>query len=180
MTLPCFATALPWSKVQPKADSSYTFRHMNLMCVPCAVFQDRRILFCSRPSLPYDVLSIDIGITPAASSIPGAAQHTVPVKPIDKFVGRFDSLLEAVRGSSKALHVCVVGGGAGGVELALALQYRLMMEREAAGSSLAGRDQVRWAMGQLSFEGIGRSFGMRHITSSGMVVLVLLELFKVG
>jgi NADH dehydrogenase FAD-containing subunit len=33
---------------------------------------------------PYDVLSINIGITPAASTIPGAAQHTTSVKPIDK------------------------------------------------------------------------------------------------
>jgi selenide,water dikinase len=46
--------------------------------------QGRRVLLPNGASQPYDVLSINIGITPAASSIPGAAQHTIPVKPIDK------------------------------------------------------------------------------------------------
>jgi selenide,water dikinase len=46
--------------------------------------QARRVLFPSRPSLRYDVLSIDTGITPAAATVPGAAQHTTAVKPIDK------------------------------------------------------------------------------------------------
>ena len=39
-----------------------------------------------RPSIPYDVLSINVGITPAASTVPGAAQHTTGVKPIDRCV----------------------------------------------------------------------------------------------
>jgi hypothetical protein len=46
--------------------------------------QARRVLFPSRPPVRYDVLSIDTGITPAAAAVPGAAQHTTAVKPIDK------------------------------------------------------------------------------------------------
>ncbi|GAX85078.1 hypothetical protein CEUSTIGMA_g12498.t1 [Chlamydomonas eustigma] len=46
--------------------------------------QSRRILFQNRPSIPYDLLSINVGITPAASLVPGAKEHTTPVKPIDK------------------------------------------------------------------------------------------------
>jgi hypothetical protein len=30
------------------------------------------------------VLSVDIGITPALSSVPGAAEFSTPVKPIDQ------------------------------------------------------------------------------------------------
>ncbi|KAF5839251.1 hypothetical protein DUNSADRAFT_1285 [Dunaliella salina] len=44
----------------------------------------RRVQFAGRPSIPYDVLSIDIGITPGSEQVPGARQHTIPVKPIDR------------------------------------------------------------------------------------------------
>ena len=47
--------------------------------------QVRRILFRDRPSLAYDVLSVDIGITPGAEQVPGARQFAVPVKPIDRW-----------------------------------------------------------------------------------------------
>lgn len=73
-------------------------------------------------------------------------QHSVtPVKPIDKFGARWDLILEraytlatqvAPDGSQGArVRVCVVGGGAGGVELALAMQARLRKEYEARGAS---------------------------------------------
>jgi selenide,water dikinase len=50
----------------------------------CHHQQGRKVLLPNGAYQPYDVLSINIGITPAASSVPGAAQHTIPVKPIDK------------------------------------------------------------------------------------------------
>ena len=37
-----------------------------------------------RPGIPYDVLSLDVGITPSASGVPGALQHATPVKPVSK------------------------------------------------------------------------------------------------
>lgn len=42
------------------------------------------MLFRHRPALAYDVLSIDVGITPGVSEVPGADRHTTAVKPIDK------------------------------------------------------------------------------------------------
>ena len=50
-------------------------------------FQDRRVFLKGRPSIPYDVLSINVGIAPLAISVPGADQHTTSVKPIDKCEG---------------------------------------------------------------------------------------------
>lgn len=44
--------------------------------------QGQRVLLRGRPPLPYDVLSLNLGITPTLSSVPGAAQHSTPVKPI--------------------------------------------------------------------------------------------------
>ncbi|KAG2497019.1 hypothetical protein HYH03_005022 [Edaphochlamys debaryana] len=104
----------------------------------------------SQERVPYDVLSIDIGITPGSSGVPGAATLATPVKPIDSFVQRYEALLERFRQAAAAaaaaaesaagkadagplLRVAVVGGGAGGVELAAAVRYRLDAERRKGG-----------------------------------------------
>lgn len=50
---------------------------------PHPYVQAQRVLLQNRPSLPYDVLSLNLGITPALSIVPGAAENTTPVKPIN-------------------------------------------------------------------------------------------------
>ena len=92
-----------------------------------------KVLCRNRPPVPYDYLSINIGSTPQMSSVPGAAEHAVPVKPIDGFNQRWLLLLARVRQHAGSMRIAVVGGGAGGVELALAMQYRLRRELRAAG-----------------------------------------------
>jgi selenide,water dikinase len=49
----------------------------------------------------------------------------VPVKPIDRFLNQWDAMRERLRTSAARTRVAVVGGGAGGVELILAVEYRL-------------------------------------------------------
>ncbi len=90
-----------------------------------------------RPGVGYDVLSINVGITPATSGIAGVEDFTTPVKPISSFARKIDVILEgfvagycsgSVGGIGEGpapYRVAVVGGGAGGVELACAMQYRL-------------------------------------------------------
>src|SRR3990172_272470 len=92
-----------------------------------------KVLCRNRPPVPYDVLSINIGSTPQMAEVPGAAEHAVPVKPINGFNERWQRLLERVRKHEGATRIAVVGGGAGGVELTLAMQYRLLQELRAAG-----------------------------------------------
>ena len=87
--------------------------------------RDRREVLCrAHPPIRYDIVSLDIGITPRRDTIPGAAEHTVAVKPIDRFAERWERLLERARTRDR-LRLAVVGGGAGGVELALAARQRL-------------------------------------------------------
>ncbi|MBL8384156.1 MAG: selenide, water dikinase SelD [Burkholderiales bacterium] len=93
----------------------------------------RKVLLRGRPPVPYDIASINIGSTPQVGSVPGAAEHAVPVKPIWEFNQRWLALLARVRLHSGPTRIAVVGGGAGGVELLLAMQYRLRHERRALG-----------------------------------------------
>jgi selenide,water dikinase len=78
------------------------------------------LLFDDRPPLHFDILSINIGGQPDLGAIKGAADHVIPVKPIAKFQQAFDDLLAT--GLPKKL--AVIGGGAAGCELALALNKR--------------------------------------------------------
>ncbi len=39
-----------------------------------------------RPPVPYDALSLDVGITPSGQGVPGALEHATPVKPVSKCV----------------------------------------------------------------------------------------------
>lgn len=92
-----------------------------------------RVLCRGRPSVPYDQLSINVGSTPQVQQVEGAEAHAVPVKPIHRFDDRWQSLLERVRNHPGETCIALVGGGAGGVELTLAMQYRLRNELRALG-----------------------------------------------
>lgn len=93
----------------------------------------RQVLCAGRPPVPYDLLSLNIGATPQMHQVAGAADHAVPVKPIYRFNDRWLTLLDRLRRHHGHQRIAVVGGGAGGVELTLAIQYRLQRERCAAG-----------------------------------------------
>jgi len=92
----------------------------------------RKVLCRSRPPVPYDKLSINIGSAPMLVNVPGAAEYAVPVKPIHAFNDRWLALLDRVL-KQGAASIAVVGAGAGGVELTLAMQYRLGNELRALG-----------------------------------------------
>lgn len=88
----------------------------------------RLVLTRAHPQIRYDILSIDIGSAPRVDEVPGAAEHTVAVKPIDRFAARWEALLARACDMPR-LRLAVVGGGAGGVELALSAQCRLAQLR---------------------------------------------------
>ena len=98
--------------------------------------QTQQVICRDRPPVPYDLLSINIGSTPRVEHINGATSLAVPVKPIAQFNQRWLALLDKVRqwpAHRGHLTVAVVGGGAGGVEMVLALQVRLQAELRALG-----------------------------------------------
>ena len=82
---------------------------------------NQRLTFAGRPPLRYDVLSINTGGVPEANTalIGEAGSPSVfatPVKPIGRFLPKWQELL-----AGGVRHVTIVGAGAGGVELALAI-----------------------------------------------------------
>jgi selenide,water dikinase len=85
----------------------------------------KQVICKGRPAVPYDVLSVNIGSTPSFNGISGAEEFTTPVKPINNFVDRWQHLVERVLNSPGPHQIGVVGAGAGGTELLLAVQYRL-------------------------------------------------------
>ena len=85
---------------------------------------NRTVRCRNRPPVPYDVLSIDVGATPAINAA-GAGDHAVPLKPIATLVERWERLKARVREAPRALRIGVVGAGAAGVEIVLAAQHAL-------------------------------------------------------
>jgi selenide,water dikinase len=87
-----------------------------------------QVLCRHRPPVSYDALSINIGSTPQLGQVPGASEYAVPVKPIRRFNERWLALFDRVRSHGGTTTIAVVGAGAAGVELTLAMQYRLRKE----------------------------------------------------
>ena len=82
---------------------------------------ERNALQCAgRPPIRFDLLSINCGAAPLALGAAGT-----PVKPIGRFLPQWRNALQDARPGAKFLFV---GGGAGGVELALAARQALPSE----------------------------------------------------
>lgn len=92
-----------------------------------AIDINKNLVICqTRPPVNFDLLSVDIGSTPATLSVPGAAEYAIAAKPVPEFLASWNQLIsERQNHPQKPLRIAIVGGGAGGVELALNMQSRL-------------------------------------------------------
>ena len=77
------------------------------------------------PPLAYDLLSLNSGSNPALDLVPGAADHAVAVKP----VGRFIAWLDGLAAAKAHLRIGVIGAGAAGCEVVMALRHRFAQAR---------------------------------------------------
>ncbi|MEN8161968.1 MAG: selenide, water dikinase SelD, partial [Myxococcota bacterium] len=99
----------------------------------------RRIDLEGRPSIPYDVASLDVGSTVRGLELPGVREHVLATRPIHAFVGRLEAAVADARErrGAEPLRVVVVGGGAAGVEVAFTLEARLRAQGVPADFTLA-------------------------------------------
>lgn len=98
---------------------------------------NNKVYVNGRPPIAYDLLSINSGSRPAVISVPGAEQNALVAKPIDIFLQRWEALQQRVIASSGEFRIVIIGGGAGGVELALSSQHRLQQLLRANGDDPA-------------------------------------------
>jgi len=84
-------------------------------------------------TLDYDLLSIDVGATPRIpDAVAGAVLHgqcggltLAPCKPFPLLIERLDRFFASLPGQPGPIEACVVGAGLAGIEVALALAFRL-------------------------------------------------------
>ena len=141
LTLICREVHTPYSGMLPGLIAGhYTYDEAHIDLRKLAVFSSARFIraevtgldpeirelrFEERPPIPYDLLSLNTGSTPGVQRVPGAEEFAVPVKPISRFLPRWNDLLDRVGALDEMPRIAVVGAGAGGVELTLAMQHRV-------------------------------------------------------
>lgn len=76
----------------------------------------RELVVEGRPPLPFDALSIGVGSVPSTRGVEIAGENVVAIKPMPSFLDRLADRLGRVGG--RRVRLAVVGGGAGGVEIA--------------------------------------------------------------
>jgi selenide, water dikinase len=88
----------------------------------------RRLLFADRAPLRFDAMSIGLGSVPTFEGVELAdTSRVLAIKPMQTLLPRLDALLRAhaAARATQAVRVAIVGGGAGGIEVALCLPHRV-------------------------------------------------------
>ncbi len=100
----------------------------------CAIDAERSQVFIDgRPTLDYEFLSINIGSRPAMPRAEDVVENRLAVKPVDRFISAWHELEQGLQNNREDLRLAIIGGGAGGVELALSLDYRARQLSRARG-----------------------------------------------
>lgn len=73
--------------------------------------------------LSYDVISLDVGAHPAIGQARGVEEHAVLMRPLERMLVGWQGVF-ARAAAGKINSVTVVGGGAAGIEIALAMRHR--------------------------------------------------------
>ncbi len=96
----------------------------------------QQVLVRDAKPISFDLLSIDTGASPELGNTPGAGEHCIAVKPVHSFLARFERFISTL---DKPVRVAVVGGGAGGIEISLALKHHLQQRCESLSLVNAGK-----------------------------------------
>ena len=111
---------------------------------------ERRVVHTAQSGdFSFDVLSLDTGALDDSSHLAATGADLLPIRPLEDFISGWTGLLERYRQSGQA-QLVIVGGGAAGVELALAAAYRLSVE------SAVTQTQVTLITGRELLPGHGR------------------------
>lgn len=93
--------------------------------------ENKQVICKYHPHLDFDYVSINIGSNPDQSLIQGAEAYATKVKPVPQFLAKWSQILQQIKANylefsqQHPLNLALIGGGAGGVELALNIQAHL-------------------------------------------------------
>jgi selenide,water dikinase len=131
----------------------------------------REVITTGGGRLIYDLLSLDIGSTSGEPA--RASRQALRVRPVEGFLADWERLREAAS-RSEVRRIAVVGGGAGGVEVLLAMQHALAGARVEF--TLLSDTRVLAGHNESVRRKIGRILGVRGITvRAGQRVLAVRE-----
>ncbi|ABI78455.1 pyridine nucleotide-disulphide oxidoreductase / selenide, water dikinase [Hyphomonas neptunium ATCC 15444] len=137
----------------------------------------KRVHLTGRPPIRYDVVSIDIGATAELPGIEGFTQHAHSVKPLGLFASAWQSFLEKAAMQGRPADCAVIGGGVAGVELALAMAYRL----KTSGLAEARITLIESGPGLLqATSAVTRRILMRALSRSGITVLTGAQVTRIS
>lgn len=141
---------------------------------------DRNLAILSNgTTISFDLLSLATGGEVDTSLLAALGKRLLPVRPVDEFVSRWPHVVEeAARG--RDFHLVVVGGGAAGVEIALAARQALHAVSPAASVSiitaenslLSGQSPavVAQVWSELAHKGIDVRFASAAGTDAGLIL----------
>ncbi len=84
---------------------------------------DNEVLMVDTSEIAYDLLSVDVGSQPAIGAARGVKRHAVVLRPLETGLERWNAALGRIAAGG-ITSVTIVGGGAAGVEVALAMARR--------------------------------------------------------
>jgi selenide,water dikinase len=152
---------------------------------------NRSLLFEDRPPLPFDVLSIGIGSVPSREGLKETDDTLLPIKPMQTFIERLEARLRKIssrhtpcavppgdgtrsvpttvdgtRSVPTTLNIVIVGGGAGGTEIAFCLPARIKQvlgDADYKITMIEAGGQVAGGTNSLTADNVAKLLAHRHV-----------------
>jgi selenide,water dikinase len=125
----------------------------------------RRVVFADRPPLGYDALSLGLGSLPSLPDGARSAEYSLVLRPLTGLLRAIDRVDEDLARATNSFHLVVVGGGASGCELALALQKRLGRHSKLRLTLLQGDGRLLPEFGAGAAAAFSEAFRQRGIAA---------------
>jgi len=102
-----------------------------------------RASIADRPDIAFDIASLDIGIASGRPQTVDGGTALWPAKPMSRFAQGWQAHLDQVAAGNRPATAAVIGGGVGGVELAMAMHHRLRrLSSETRVTLIEAADQI--------------------------------------
>ncbi|MEO1966951.1 FAD-dependent oxidoreductase [Hyphomonas sp.] len=83
------------------------------------------VQLASGNTLSFDLASLDVGSGIRPLEIAGSRNGLVPIRPISPFLLKWQDAIDSIRGSDTPPSIVVIGAGLAGIEVVLAIKFRL-------------------------------------------------------